>query len=587
LNEVGKYQFTLIATDSSGNKTTKEYNIEVADRIAPQISLIGSNNITHDVGKEFNDPGVTVTDADKNTITKTLGNVLTNQLGQYTLTYTATDTSGNASETLTRTVNVVDRVAPIFQNYEDNKTYEFVRGFSIPMPTCTDNYDSICTVKVNVPFENNKLGSQTLIYRATDSSFNKQLLTLKVNIVDTTKPTISLVGQSEVILEWKELFVDPGVTYSDNFNEIINVVKTTTEVDSNGFYSYIYSVTDSSGNNNKIERVMYEKKISTLIEVNHFSIFDMAFSTPSGFILVSRHSNSEGLGNEISITNKSLDTITRINLDGDIDFKIFDAKISDDRLYLGGEQIIDSPQIFPPNNAIRIYDFSGKLINEINLPNYVESFDVFDNGDIIYASTILDGTIYRISQTGEVLKSYEFPELLGNRIRTLVASNGNVFFSVANENVFGDGSPGVYLLKANTEELITVLSGKYYNVKEIDNKIFAIGINIVSFDLNGNQIDVSGTLNDRSYVNRLDQPFTNISQFKDGFIVSGFRPEIFYIDRNLKVIWGYQTKSFFGANVSYYSHGLVTDGNRIILSGYMNNQGFDSGDGISTILNYE
>ena len=43
----------------------------------------------------------------------TTGTVDSDTVGEYTLTYTATDASGNAG-TATRTVNVTDTVAPVF-----------------------------------------------------------------------------------------------------------------------------------------------------------------------------------------------------------------------------------------------------------------------------------------------------------------------------------------------------------------------------------------------------------------------------------------------------------------------------------------
>jgi hypothetical protein len=584
LNEVGKYQFTLIATDSSGNKTTKEYNIEVADRIAPQISLIGSNNITHDVGKEFNDPGVTVTDADKNTITKTLGNVLTNQLGQYTLTYTATDTSGNESVTLTRTINVVDRTAPVFQNYEDNKTYEFIRGITIPKPICTDNYDTICSVVQKVSLDTTKLGSQTLVYNATDSSGNNQELRLRVNIVDTTKPLISLVGASEVFLELKEEYNDPGVTFSDNFDDSLIVKKSVSKTDLNGYYRYIYSVTDSSGNTNSVERVIYEKRLTTLLVIEPIATFDLAFSIPNGFIFVAVHTGSDfTIGNEILITNNSLEIINRISFDGNNDFKIIDAKVSNGKLYIGGTHIDQSNQIYPSKNAIRIFNYSGEPLTEIKLPTNVESFDVFVNGDIIYTPIFSStGEIIKISPTGEVIQVFEFPEFsklqsfTGGNMKTLIASNGDVFFSVREGNS-PSSTGGVYQLKANSTELILLINGEFHNIKQINNNVIAVGVNIVSFDLNGNQINISENLVDNTNPN--ERPFTNIAPFMDGYIVSGYRREIFYIDSTLKRIWGHQ--------LNYYSNGLITDGNLILLSGNTFSGQITSFGSIITTLKYD
>jgi hypothetical protein len=326
-----------------------------------------------------------------------------------------------------------------------------------------------------------------------------------------------------------------------------------------------------------------------LLEVNQTNTFDLAFSIPGGFIFVSVHTSLGNGGNEILITNKALELVNRINLDGDNDFKIHDAKISNGKLYIGGSHIVTSNQINPPKNSIRVFDYSGQPLSEITLPTDIESFDLFENGDILYTSRFSRvGEIFKVSQTGEILERLEFPELAGTRKKTLVATNGDIYFSVANDNSYGEGTPGVYRLKVNTEELTSLAIERFYNIKQIENKVFAVGLNILSFDLNGNQINTSGNLTDKAYNSRFDQPFTNIAPFRDGYVVSGFRMELFYIDSNLKTIWGYQTKStVFDIGNDFYSHGLLTDGNNILLSGDLFSNVSSAKDGIITIIKYE
>jgi len=78
------------------------------DQVAPVIALIGANELTIYKGSVFIDPGATVTDnVDATRTIAGSGTVNTATVGAYTLTYTATDASGNPAAQVTRVVSVV------------------------------------------------------------------------------------------------------------------------------------------------------------------------------------------------------------------------------------------------------------------------------------------------------------------------------------------------------------------------------------------------------------------------------------------------------------------------------------------------
>mgnify|MGYP001130328433 CR=1 FL=1 len=83
------------------------------DTTAPVITLNGLSSMTHEQATEFIDPGATVTDnVDSNLSISVDGEVNSDVAGEYTLTYSATDTAGNnASET--RVVTVQDTISPV------------------------------------------------------------------------------------------------------------------------------------------------------------------------------------------------------------------------------------------------------------------------------------------------------------------------------------------------------------------------------------------------------------------------------------------------------------------------------------------
>jgi hypothetical protein len=78
------------------------------DQVAPVIALIGSNSLQIYKGATFSDPGATVTDnVDATRTIAGSGTANTATVGVYTLTYTATDASGNPAVQVTRVVSVV------------------------------------------------------------------------------------------------------------------------------------------------------------------------------------------------------------------------------------------------------------------------------------------------------------------------------------------------------------------------------------------------------------------------------------------------------------------------------------------------
>lgn len=99
-NAVVAVSFALLTACSSGGNNR--------DKTPPEIRLIGDNPMSVSHGAEFVDPGATVSDNVDQGLTATIsGMVDTTTLGEYVLTYAATDKAGNSAATVTRVVNVV------------------------------------------------------------------------------------------------------------------------------------------------------------------------------------------------------------------------------------------------------------------------------------------------------------------------------------------------------------------------------------------------------------------------------------------------------------------------------------------------
>jgi len=205
--KIGTYFLTYCTTDSSGNgPVCVDRDVIVEDTKAPDITLNGDNPYILDVHKNFNDPGVDVTDNyyDKTGILIfTTGSVNNYQLGNYTIEYKAIDGSGNQSATISRTVSVVDRVKPTIELIGPSIfTVEQWQTFDDPGIKVSDNYypKSQLTITYNAngnyPGNTLELGLYTYTYSVCDPSGNcSGDITRTIYVV----PSTSSLDESDVL----------------------------------------------------------------------------------------------------------------------------------------------------------------------------------------------------------------------------------------------------------------------------------------------------------------------------------------------------------------------------------------------------
>src|SRR5439155_9103975 len=107
--------FKFFAKDTAGNSGTPASQTITIDTIAPDITISGLAEVNVEVGSTYTDAGATATDNVDGNLTSSIivsNPVNTAVLGTYTITYNVRDTAGNAATQVTRTVNVVDTIAP-------------------------------------------------------------------------------------------------------------------------------------------------------------------------------------------------------------------------------------------------------------------------------------------------------------------------------------------------------------------------------------------------------------------------------------------------------------------------------------------
>ena len=228
----GIYPVKYESVDASGNLATENaftINYSVDDYIAPEIDLKTSDTIIHDVNTVYNSAKAVASDnyypTSKISLIKS-GIVDAYNLGDYSELYTATDESGNAS-TRTRTVRVVDRIAPIIIVNPINacvgSAFNALSGI-----TLEDNYygPSVLQPLVEIVDHNiNTLeaGVYYVNYRVTDPSGNKSLITSR-DVFVTYPPNCqnTFLSNAEISLS-ESVSVYPNPAVNGKFDVGYNV----------------------------------------------------------------------------------------------------------------------------------------------------------------------------------------------------------------------------------------------------------------------------------------------------------------------------------------------------------------------------
>lgn len=175
----GTYTLTYRVSDSAGNAATAvTRTVNVADTGAPSITLLGSATVLHELQTPYTDAGATASDAADGNLTSsivTTGSVDANTVGTYTISFNVSDSNGNPASTVTRTIFVADRTAPVITLVGDSSIDHTIGNlYTDPGYSASDNIDGNLTSSVNVggSINVNQLGSYNLTYNVSDSSGN-------------------------------------------------------------------------------------------------------------------------------------------------------------------------------------------------------------------------------------------------------------------------------------------------------------------------------------------------------------------------------------------------------------------------------
>ncbi|MCJ8311332.1 MAG: BspA family leucine-rich repeat surface protein, partial [Pseudomonadales bacterium] len=260
IDVLGSYIVTYQATDGSSNvANTITRTVNVMDTTLPIIILHGESEITLEVFDVYTEQGAEVSDNyDSDLQVVITSDFDINVVGNYTVTYQSIDLSSNAAN-ITRTINVVDRQIPgLTLNGESEITLEVHSAYTEQGAAVTDNYDTNLQAVINSDLDISVLGNYTVTYESTDSSSNvANSISRTVNIVDTTAPELSLIGESEITIFEGDSYQELGALVSDNYDTGLNIqISDNISNQSAGIYSVTYQVTDGVGNQNSITRIV-------------------------------------------------------------------------------------------------------------------------------------------------------------------------------------------------------------------------------------------------------------------------------------------------------------------------------------------
>jgi hypothetical protein len=179
---------TIQAKVAEMSSSTISLEVLSLDTVAPTITLNGSSNITLIKDNKYVELNATAVDNRNGVVFVAIeGIVDTTTIGIYSITYSATDSSGNRNSK-TRTVNVVpivvsDTTPPVI-TLNGKKDITITQGdiYNELGATALDDVDGNVSVNISGSVDTTIVGVYTLTYTATDSANNIASKTRTVNV---------------------------------------------------------------------------------------------------------------------------------------------------------------------------------------------------------------------------------------------------------------------------------------------------------------------------------------------------------------------------------------------------------------------
>lgn len=240
------------------------------------VSLNGEQDMIHELGDPFQDPGVQVSSQGVQIFgrlnqedVQIQGEVDVSALGSYELTYSVTRQLNllfkklTYQDSVTRTVRVVDTTAPELTLLTQEGHFTLPgHAYEEEGYQATDLCDGGLTDQVQCWQD-----GDWMFYQVTDSSGNIALEKRQIIYSDPVAPELVLKGKAEHIVVVGKKYKEPGFTATDNFDGDLTEQVTVTgnvEYKKLGTYPIEYTVTDSSGNVTTVTRTVIVREYPEL-----------------------------------------------------------------------------------------------------------------------------------------------------------------------------------------------------------------------------------------------------------------------------------------------------------------------------------
>ena len=247
--KLGVTLVTWTARDAAENTATAIQSITVRDTTKPTLTaptdvIFEATSATENVVSLGNPES---SDAVSNVII-TNDAPKTFPIGETTVTWTATDSSGNISNA-TQKVTIADTTKPTITAPADitqEATSKSDNKITLQTPTVVDNVE-VASITNDAP-ESFPVGITTVTWTATDLSGLISSVQQKVSVVDTTKPEIHVKDISVEATSEEKNAVDIG---SPNTFDLVEVVSLTNDAPNNfklGVTLVTWTARDAAGN---------------------------------------------------------------------------------------------------------------------------------------------------------------------------------------------------------------------------------------------------------------------------------------------------------------------------------------------------
>jgi len=206
------------------------------DFYSPVITILGDNPYSHLRNTPFTDPGVTLDET--STLVSNVSTVNTNAFGTFGITYVATD-GINPDTTKVRIVKVGEY--PVVTIEGDNpytlERYDPYDDEGVDV----DANSSVTSTTSSV--NNTAVGAYTVNYTVSNPVFTT-FHTRIVNVVDTTPPVVTILGDNPYTLERFDVYTDPGAT--GDLGTIVTPDLSNVQNTSIGSFVVVYNATDGN-----------------------------------------------------------------------------------------------------------------------------------------------------------------------------------------------------------------------------------------------------------------------------------------------------------------------------------------------------